>query len=636
MASHEIQLNFLQISGTIPDFIIYRQRRKSPQDSRPDKSIQLYKLPENIESFEDSDPWHYYWVSYENLENFTEYKISANVNHDVTCGAMFWALSKVTQTLNTDEFSILNKGFIKQVEFVLEKHDEGNAVLILQPYFLKINRQFGFIADFHFRLSDGVTFSRRVQQLSLSLDRDFKRNLDYYTDKWSRIHTFLRRRQDVLKSICLPGTNTALNIAEEFINLPAHRLASKIYTFKGRQTSDHQFAGLRDYGPLRQLENDVSLFFIFREQDRQFARTLANDLRNRQPNFPGFTALFRRKLKIDPGPFVIHNLEEKSIRKALETTNKKKQQQSDSILVPVLILPSDDDSYFTQKAFFSSAQIASQVCTLRTLKDDNSLKWAIANIALQIFCKAGGYPWKVVPSMDTSLIIGISQSHKFKEINGKREIEKYFAFSVMTDNSGLFQSLQVLGEGENESDYITTLQNNLREMLKQKSCDFSRIVVHTHFKLRQSDIKAIQRIVKEVSQDKTSRCQFAVVKVNEKSRFFGVNKRVNSLVPYEATCVNLGGKQYLLWFEGIDPTRTTVKKAFPGPTHLEVLYNDDIEHNILLQDLVNLSGANWRGFNAKSSPVSVYYCRLIADFIGEFHKRDLPIPEVENVRPWFL
>ena len=110
-------------------------------------------------------------------------------------------------------------------------------------------------------------------------------------------------------------------------------------------------------------------------------------------------------------------------------------------------------------------------------------------------------------------------------------------------------------------------------------------------------------------------------------------------MPYEATRVRLGPRDYLVWFEGIFPDRPTVTKAFPGPTHLQILRVSD-EHGIpddsLLQDLVNLSGANWRGFNAKSAPVSVFYCHLVADMVHDFHERGLPLPAVKDIRPWFL
>jgi hypothetical protein len=55
-----------------------------------------------------------------------------------------------------------------------------------------------------------------------------------------------------------------------------------------------------------------------------------------------------------------------------------------------------------------------------------------------------------------------------------------------------------------------------------------------------------------------------------------------------------------------------------------------------LQDALNLSGANWRGFNAKTLPVSVYYAQLIAKYFREFDRLGLPELELHTLTPWFL
>ena len=110
-----------------------------------------------------------------------------------------------------------------------------------------------------------------------------------------------------------------------------------------------------------------------------------------------------------------------------------------------------------------------QVCTLRILEDEESLKWAIGNLALQIFCKAGGKPWKVRPTAEHSLIIGISQSHKCRIVNDRVHVDKYFAFSVLTDSSGLFQQIQVLGDSQDHSTYISALRANLKKVLEENA-----------------------------------------------------------------------------------------------------------------------------------------------------------------------
>jgi hypothetical protein len=178
--------------------------------------------------------------------------------------------------------------------------------------------------------------------------------------------------------------------------------------------------------------------------------------------------------------------------------------------------------------------------------------------------------------------------------------------------------------------------------LQENAGAFNRVVIHTSFKLKYEEIDAIRQTTREVAEaTDRSKCRFAVIKVNQKTRFFGINRSVNSLVPFEATKVRLGPQEYLVWFEGIYPDKPNVTKVFPGPTHLQFLRVGDeriepAEERELLQDLVNLSGANWRGLNAKSAPVSVFYCHLVADFVHDFYERGLPLPAVHDIRPWFL
>ena len=173
----------------------------------------------------------------------------------------------------------------------------------------------------------------------------------------------------------------------------------------------------------------------------------------------------------------------------------------------------------------------------------------------------------------------------------------------MTDNSGLFQRLQVLGEDGSKEAYLNSLRANLARVLSEESQEFSQVVIHTSFKLRREEMQVIEETMKSASTSESGNaCRFAVVKVNHKNRFFGFNRDTNSLVPFEGSVAKLGGGEYLVWFEGIFPDKPTVNKAFSGPTHISFLHRssgDAIADEALLQDLVNLSGANWRGFNAK-------------------------------------
>lgn len=640
---YNIHLNFLPVELSGAHFPIYRRKCLSPQEQRPTPEAGSHRLPV---ANPDEENWPSYWVLLEPANNFERFDFHAEWNAEVTRKILFSSLRRAVQAqLKPSEYRFPYNSFISEVSLVIQAHPEGHEELIIQPYSLRTTRQAGFLVDFHFRLAKDIPFSRKIQQLSLSLDRNFRRNVDYCVDRSSKIRRFLEKKWPVFEAMTRPGSSDRLVVSKEFVTLPAERLRPKVYVFAGNKESKSQFTGLRDFGPLQPLDGAPRLLFVFREQDRQAARRLALSLRGQkqrgQFNFPGFRDLFKTELEIDANPIVLPDLSDKSMESAL--VSAKAVRSNAPRLLPVVVLPNDDNNgYLAQKAHFSHAGMPTQVCTLRILEDEESLKWAIGNLALQIFCKAGGKPWKVRPTAEHSLIIGISQSHKCRVINDKVQVDKYFAFSVLTDSSGLFQQIQVLGDSPNHSAYITALRDNLKKVLEESAGKFNRVVIHTSFKLKHEEITAIQQTTHNVAEatDKT-KCRFAVIKVNHKSRFFGVNRAVNSLVPFEATRVRLSSSEHLVWFEGIYPDRPNVTKAFPGPTHLQFLrVNDDpagpAEQRELLQDLVNLSGANWRGFNAKSAPVSVFYCHLVADLVHDFHERGLPMPAVQDIRPWFL
>ena len=638
-SDYRIHVNFLPVACDLPRFRVFR-RPHAPEDVRPSDDTMLYSLP--VAS--DPEDRASFWVKLSPTEGFEEWYVQPDDNRHLTHRAIYVALREAAlRLLDPSQFRVPERDFIEELDLVMAEHPEGHELLTVQPYYLRVAEQFGCLVDFRFWLNAGVPFSRRVQQLSLSLDKSFRRNLDCYADRLSKIVGFLEQRRDLFTSLQLPGVAETVALRTEFVPVSARRLRTKVYLCGGGRESQSQFMGLRQNGPLNAIESKPTLLFAFRERDRQAARALAMALkgssRRERYSFPGFGAVFKTDLILDAKPIILPDLSKESFSAAL--TRVRDDRASKPCTLPVFVLPEgDDNGYLEHKAAFAHEGIPTQVCTLPVIQDENALKWAIANIALQIFCKAGGQPWKVRPTPEATLIVGISQSHKILKADTGTSVEKYFAFSVMTDNSGLFQKLQVLGEAGTQVDYLGQLRANLRQVLDEGAKNFSRVVVHTSFKLKKREMDAIQKTVAEAAtQQRDRHCHFAVVKVNHKSRFFGVNRGVNSLVPYEATTVKLGGGEHLIWFEGIFPDKPTVSKAYPGPTHIEFLRVSDgngISDDVLLQDLVNLSGANWRGFNAKSAPVSVFYCHLVADLVHDFHAMGLPLPKVQDIRPWFL
>lgn len=637
--NHTLHLNLFQVAGELPEIKLFRKLRQGSEKRESNESVLgAYALPPlTPNKSNDGEPWERYWISAESRDDYQSFLYNPVVNNELTKRVLFLALERsAKKMLQESEFEIYDHKFLKEVRFNIKEHTEGNEQIVVAPYFLHSQKRHGFLVEYHFQLGKGVPFNRRVQQLSLALDGQFKRNLDFLVDRLRKIRAFFESPQAKVFPLALPNEAGYVDLERDFTPISAGQLNHKTYVFGDDRKHRGQYMGLKDYGPIKKLDDKPNIVFVFVETNRGAARHLAKALTGRDPklDFPGFSRLFESEITIDGNPIVLQNYSATEMVKAVEELRSRNHNS-----LPVLVMQRSEENYLCHKAIFTSHGIASQVCTVENIQDDYTLKWSIANLALQIFCKSGGRPWRVKPGDEDSLIVGISQSHKVVEIEGKKRVEKYFAFSVLTDSSGLFQEIEVLGNEVEEHTYLEAMKRNLKRLLLQNASRFSRVVLHTTFKLREREMSAIQAAVNEISQEGANNCKFIVVKINQQCRFLATNRAVNSRVPYEGSFVRLSRSEYLIWFEGIFRDKPNLSKALPGPTHIQFLRSpgsDETDHLLVLQELVDLSGANWRGFNAKSVPVSVFYCHLVAELIHDFHNLNLPLPQMKNFNPWFL
>jgi hypothetical protein len=218
---------------------------------------------------------------------------------------------------------------------------------------------------------------------------------------------------------------------------------------------------------------------------------------------------------------------------------------------------------------------------------------------------------------------------------------------VLTDSSGLYEDVRVLGKDTDERSYLSRFADNLLEIFRGHSQQFSRFAIHTPFKLRHEEMSAIQDAITRFTRETQRPMTFAVLKFNAESDFIGYSATTNARVPFESTLVPLSFQEYLVWFEGLQFHKSTVERRYGRPVHVEFIYPhfdpkiprsglSVSEKNVYLQDSLNLSGANWRGFNAKSLPVSVFYAKLIARYFSQFERLGLEECELDNLTPWFL
>lgn len=624
---NKILLNFLPLNSQKFKFTIYTKKWQST-DKRPSKNVRYYSLPEG----DDGQSWSNYWVTFEPLRDFEELSCQSNLNTLITIEYLYQNTLDYISTNYTDR--ILNKSekfYSRRIHLIFEKHSLGTQSIWIEPYYLKSNQEFGFLTDFQFHSNKIGSLSKEELRLSYNLNKYYRANTDYHQNKYEAISKVI---SSVLQNISIPTLDQDLYVSTEFCKIHSTFLNVKEYNFGNNVRGSSQFNGLKNNPPFQELEEEIHFFYIFRDDHIDLARDLVFALQGKsfEYTFPGTEKMFSFKMhKENQSRIPIKDFSEKEIKRASEEITSKNR----GVAIAIFLFPeTESDFYYRLKNKLLSYNILSQAVHIETIRNKSGLKWSISSIGLQIFSKAGGIPWRVTPSYQDCLIIGIGKSHKRNDVG---RIENFYAYSVLIDSSGEYLEMNTLANDVNEDKYLESLGNSLKKVIENKSSKYKHIVLHIPYKVKRTELNKFLEIIKQSDDSLT----FSVIKINDKSKYFGYNEETNSLIPYESTCIKLSRSEYLVWTEGLNYNSKKVNKRYANPLHIKFCYPDneqskEMEKRMYLQDILNLSGASWRGFNAKSMPISIFYPKRISKFIAEFQTRNLPDIEFENLPPWFL
>lgn len=628
MPKQDVVLNFAPLGVDDFQFTLFVRDRQT-NEANPDK--------EHLRSYavlaHDAEERRDVWARLNEQEGFAPIQISARRNR---YAAHWWLAHALHNHLITSTTGLKldwhPNGFGNYFDVGTQQHAEGWEAIRIEPYYLSSQHAFGLRLHFHFVCNAEQPFNRRVQQLSLSLDSNGRSNRNFYRDRYARIESFLNEVLLLRMPLAARGASP-IDLSRTFASVEHSLLRPKQYEFAGAHSGPSQYQGVRQHGPYSGVDVPPLFVFMFRESDRQLARHLYQSLLGKvyPAQFPGMQAFFG----VQFGPenvehHVLSDLSPATFQAAADALHSAEHPNP----IPILVMDGEESSYYAQKAAFIRHNIATQDVTTETLRDDKKLKWGIAGIGLQIFCKAGGTPWRVqVPDADC-LIVGLSRV----EIPVENGRTRYFAYSVLTDAAGDYRDIHVVGDSMVHGDYLDQVEQRMIEVLTNEATGFSRVVVHATYSLKQDEMIRLDAAVKSL-QGQAASPAVAVIRLNGDNQHFGFAVTHASMVPFESTVVRLGFREYLVWFEGAQFHRPHVSERKAGPTHVKILYTSEgftADDGYFLQGLLNLSGANWRGFNAKSAPVSTYYCRLVGRFLGEFSERELGVPPIRQLHPWFL
>jgi len=621
-----IRLNFLAFDNQDLGITIYRREKV---DSLFDADSSYYTFLDRLGNTVD------YEIRFAPTEGFIEYKLPAYSHTNLISRGLY---EKLISSLPQDLFFIKNnKNYNRKIHFIIEKHPKGRKCIWIEPFYLKSKSTWGILFDYCFvsDINSGKTFkiNKDILIASGTLNEKGTSNVDFYLFKYNYHSQFIKQIRPLI------NITLDVNLKDDLFELENKMLAPKTYVFGNSSTNISSYLGLSKNPPLENLKEDVKFYFIYRTEDRDIAVSLLKGLRGESnpTTFSGMEKLF----KVDFSNKKIKGVAIERFSDDVIDTEIKNIRDFGNNVIPVIITNSkkdeeDDKLYYRLKHKFTNEGIPCQVVTKELIGNDYSLKYSLSNIGLQIFAKAGGKPWKMKPATHEYLIIGIGQSYNIEQTESGNTIQKNLTYSVLTDSSGIFRDIQVLGEGvETDDNYYRQLVANISSIIVQSG--YKKISIHTPFRL--SKEKILNRVMQNIPFD----IELTVLVINPKNDYFGFDYNNNGLVPFESSYVRLASDEFLVWFEGLQFNNPKITKRFGNPLLIKFWYANKPElfldytfKESLLQDCINLSGANWRGFKAKQLPVSVFYCQRIAEFIANFRHYHLSHIEINNLNPWFL
>lgn len=625
-----IRLNFLPLAAQEISGTLWR-KPLPPTTAKPEHAL-CYTLPTN----HDPEYRATYLISLTYQPDYTVWDFRADQNRQLALRYLFELLVATTRDrLRADTYTIHN-GFQRAVAYSFRRTPLGDQEIWLEPYYLAATKQYGFLVDFHFNKPEQVPYSRDVQRLSLSLDEHYRSNKNSYIDREALINAFLQGYLTKLFPLEHATLATPIDLVRTLTTVSTEQLKPKVFVLGGGHTESSQWKGLEHHGPLEPVAStQIGFIMLYQRDDRPLAEDLYRGLMGKASGvaFKGLPAVFHLTIHQFHG-VTLDAWTLGALRGAVTQIETIKRDHPGTTFIVLMVEDRENSAiYYEAKYQLLQRELPLQVVSAQLIKRRDQFKWAVSNIALQIFTKLGGKPWKVVPAHEHCLIIGIGQAHRLSAAG----IQKYFAYCVATDSSGLYKKIVVLSNTNSRAAYLQDLTNSLiRELSATKLDEYTHCVIHIPFKLKNDELQALEDAVKTASQAEGN-IKFTVLKINDRHRFFGYAAN-NSRIPIEGTIARLAHGSLLLWFEGLKTPNDVVSKRIAGPVHLEFLwpkdYQEPAEQHQHLQDLFNLSGTNWRGFNARSTPISTYYCRLIAKFLAEFPEQ---LPRIEaTAYPWFL
>jgi len=421
-----------------------------------------------------------------------------------------------------------------------------------------------------------------------------------------------------------------------------HR-TSLIFDYGPGASESTPFAGLSKFGPFnaaRFERNELRMLAIFHTQSRgaatQFLKRLIDGIPDSRYFQRGLKALFRLT-SVEPILKEVRNSNPESYEEVIDEAVKDIDTRGFDIALVECpegskLIPIKDNPYYRARVRLMSYGIPTQGVRDQHLRSTQDvLQWTLGPMALQIYAKVGGTPWRLPgsQSVDKEIVIGIGHSLERPNLWSGAEQSRVVGITTFFLGDGSY----VLGERLKSVPYemyfeellkaLKTSINSVAEQYAWKDGNTVRIVFHIFKPIKNIEADVVARLIEEFARFKIL---FAFVTISTEHPWMmfrgAYEKKGHTTVTLCERGDNLILDPYncLLQIRG-DKDRPNKKQRPPYPVSIRVHEKStyrDLKY--ITQQIHDFAFLSWRSFFPSETPVTVFYSSLIAKESSKLNK----------------
>jgi len=372
---------------------------------------------------------------------------------------------------------------------------------------------------------------------------------------------------------------------------------------------DKPIQGLRSFGPYDAdlfAKDEIHCAIIFSKQIEQYAELLKNAFTKGEGIFDNFEQWFRVGIKFSE-EYQVKQETVSEIRRTAEEISTK-----DIDIVFILTSQRNPDIYREGKAILLGNGIPSQFVIAKKLINPNQRQWIWSNMALATYAKVGGTPWVITTNEKRNeVVMGVSRT---RDVTGKYIV----GFVTVFNQDGDFLLLHSKAPVVEWEQYVEGLRDLIIEAYHEyESLQGKPEDIILHFRKRPGwkELNSINNALQEIGFS----TPYALIHLNEYSNYRLFDTGHNTYVPQAGLKVDLSSHQVLLLLDGRIGDRRS-RRGVPNVLEIAMDRRSTLpieEFPRLVKQINDFARVNWRGFNPKSSPVTLNYSYLISRLVTE-------------------